>query len=528
MRVDRPAIADERWAVRAFVAVGVLASAYYLAIGRRLWFVNDEWDFLAKRTAGNFGDLFRPHNSHWNTLPILVYRLLWWTFGIRTYVPYQALIVALHLLAAWLLRVVMRRAGVGPWTATVTATVLVLFGGGQQDIIWAFQIAYVGALVLGLTQLLLADHDGPLDRRDWLGLAAGTGGMLCSNVAVPMVIVVGIAMLIRRGWRVAAVHTVPLGLLYAIWWSTIARDAHSAYTSSRITWSQKARFVVTTPLNALRVMTSFRGGQWLVVTLIVVGLVIAWRRCTWADWSARYAAPVALLIGTGVFLAVTALGRAGPAGAGFRSRYLDIALAMMLPAIGIAADAVIRRRRAFVIPVFVLLLIGSPSSLRGLSRFTHSQERVTAQYRRAVLTLPRDPLSRTVPRSLEVLSGITIGWLLDGANSGRIPSPGAISPVETATNELRLSLRKSNAPRANAAPCRTLTAPLTFHLIAGEALRVEGGPVRVVPATGPFDGVYPAGYEGGVVLSPVVPQIMFRMLPASSSRATRVCGPPRR
>ena len=514
--------------MRAFLLVGTLASAFYLVIGRRLWFTNDEWDLLANRTAGNFGDLFRSHNSHWSTLPIIVYRLLWWGFGIRTYVPYQALIVALHLLAAWLVRAVMRRAGVGSWTATATATALVLFGRGEQDIIWAYQIAYVSSLVLGLTHLLLADHEGPLDRRDWLGLAAGTAGMLCSNIAVPMVIVVGIATLIRRGWRIAAVHTVPLGLLYLTWWSTIARGAHSAYTSAGTTWSQRARFVVTTPLNALRSMTSFRGGQWLVVALLVVGLFIAWRRCTWADWSARYAAPVALLIGTGAFLAITALGRAGPTGAAQRSRYLDIALAMMLPALGVAADAVIRRRRAFVIPVFVLLLIGIPSNVRAIAAITDAQARGTDQFRRTVLALPRDPLSRDVPRALRPVPGITIGWLLDGVASGRIPAPDAVRPDEAATNELLLSLRKSNARGPVRTPCRTLTAPIIVHLRTNDSLRVERGVIRIVPATGPFEDTYPAIYKTGIVLTPVVPEVTFRVLPASASRATSVCGPRRR
>jgi len=206
----------ERWAARAFIGIGTLASLFYVVIGRRLWFVNDEWDFLAQRTIGSFRSLFDSHNGHWVTLPVIVYRVLWWVFGLRSYTPYQVWIIALHFLAAWLVRRVMLRAGVAPWTATATALVLVLFGRGASNILWPFQITYVGALVFGLTHLLLADHDGPLDRRDRLGLAAGAAALLCSGVAITMVIVVGIAVVIRRGVRVAAVHTVPLGVAYLI------------------------------------------------------------------------------------------------------------------------------------------------------------------------------------------------------------------------------------------------------------------------------------------------------------------------
>ena len=132
--------------------------------------------------------------------------------------------MALHLVAAALVLAVMRRSGVRPWLATVAAAVFVFFGAGAENILVAFQITFVGSLVFGLTQLLFADHDGPLDRRDWLGLLAGFAGLLCSGVAVTMTVVVGLAVLLRRGfrgWRVALFHTAPLAVAYALW-STLA------------------------------------------------------------------------------------------------------------------------------------------------------------------------------------------------------------------------------------------------------------------------------------------------------------------
>src|SRR5258705_13975951 len=74
-----------RLALSAFIAVEVAALSLWLVLGRNQWFFSDEWDFLAGRTAGDLGDLIRPHDNHWSTLPILVYRLLWWLFGFRTY-----------------------------------------------------------------------------------------------------------------------------------------------------------------------------------------------------------------------------------------------------------------------------------------------------------------------------------------------------------------------------------------------------------------------------------------------------------
>ena len=107
----------------------------------------------------------------------------------------------------------MRRSQVGVWTSALAASVFALFGAGAQNLLWAFQVTFTGALVLGLVHLLLADHDGPLDRRDWLGLAAGFLGLMCSGVAVTMVFVVGVAALLRRGWRITSPNLEQAGLL---------------------------------------------------------------------------------------------------------------------------------------------------------------------------------------------------------------------------------------------------------------------------------------------------------------------------
>ena len=124
------------------------------------WFYVDEWDFIAGRKAGDLGDVFRSHNGHWVTLPVLVFRVLYAAFGLRTYFPYRIVVIVLYLVAAALLLAVMRRAGVNPWIATAAASLFALFGAGWENIILPFQITFTGSLVFGLVVLLLADHDG--------------------------------------------------------------------------------------------------------------------------------------------------------------------------------------------------------------------------------------------------------------------------------------------------------------------------------------------------------------------------------
>ena len=352
----------------AFAAVLAGALVVYVLAGRRYWFYLDEWDFLAGRDAGNLGDLFRPHNEHWTTLPILAYRVLWNVFGLNSYRPYQFLVLGLHLTTAVLLRVIMRRSGVSPWIATAAATMFVLLGAsGAQNIVWAFQITFVGSLVCGLAHLLLADHDGPVDRRDAAGLAFGVAALLCSGVGITMAAVAGLAVLIRRGPRAAALHVIPLAVVFVAWWLAFAR---SKYDTSDASAGTVARFVRHGGANAFRRAGGLPGVGVALGVMLIVGLLIAWARLPREDLRRRAAAPAAMLLGSLVFLGVTALGRGASFGIAFaeRSRYVHVVVALTVPALAVAADGIARRWRVLTPVLIVLFLVGVPGNMGDLWR----------------------------------------------------------------------------------------------------------------------------------------------------------------
>jgi hypothetical protein len=446
-----------RVALLVFVGIVVISFPVLLKLGHYRWFWNDEWEFLAGRTGGDLGDLFRPHNEHWSTLPILAYRLLWHVVGLRSYTPYLALIITLHLTAAVLLRIVMRRAGVSPWIATSAAALFVLFGYGSQNIWWAFSISFVGALVLGLTQLLLADHDGPIDRRDWLGLLVGIAGLLCSGVAVTMTVVVGIATLARRDWRAAAFHTVPLGVLYALWWFGIARDE---YTRPGINspLGPLLRFVIVGFGAAFRAMGQLPGAGVALGALLVLGLVLAWVPLRGPALRRSAAMPGALLVGAFVFLLVAGSGRArgGPDLARL-SRYTHLVVALSLPAIAVAADAVVRRWRLLAPAVLALMVIGIPGNVRSLLDERRGGTAAAGIAKAAdfrdlrvlLLSFPSVSTESEIPAWVRPLpawrnrtnhvSAVTLGWLRDGVADGRIPRPPPISAETRAGIEKQLA-----------------------------------------------------------------------------------------
>lgn len=77
------------WAagVHGFTLVAGLAALIIASRGH--WFVIDEWAFLTDRHLGDVRGLFVPHNEHWSTLPILLWRGLFAAVGLHSYWPYQ-------------------------------------------------------------------------------------------------------------------------------------------------------------------------------------------------------------------------------------------------------------------------------------------------------------------------------------------------------------------------------------------------------------------------------------------------------
>ena len=327
----------KRAAAWTFAALVAIALPLYFVLARGQWFFQDDWEFLANRDGGSFASLMRPHNEHWSTLPVIAYRLLWTVFGLRTYLPYQALSIVTHLAAAVLLRVLMRRAGVHPWLATVAAGAFVLFGSGFQDITWGFQVGYVAPIVLGSVQLILTDHDNRIGRRDALGLLFGALALMCSGTAVTMVVVVGIAVLLRRGIVPALVQVVPLGAMYLLWWLDYGREG--APHHARPGLGRFVDFVARGLRTLVESLTEYRVVTVLLVLVVIGGVVIAALDRP-PDWRSRYAVPIAMAIGCVLFFSITAIGRAGASVTdASKSRYIHIGLALVLPATAVAIDA---------------------------------------------------------------------------------------------------------------------------------------------------------------------------------------------
>lgn len=521
-------VVSSRAAVVSFGLAEVVALGLRLRWARGAWFGVDDWDFLTKRTAGNLGDLFRPHWQHWVTLPVLAYRLLWW-FGGLHYLPYELLAIASHLVAAALLRVVMRRAGARPWVATAAASLFVFIGAGMENIFFSSTIAFA------FTHLLLADHEGPVNRRDWLGLGAGFAGLLCSGVAVPLTIAVGLTMLLRRGWQIAVLHTAPLAGVFLIW--SVAAPPSDQSVPHATHPTDVIRFVAAGLLNSLGRMGQLPGFGIVLAGILVGGLVLLYAQRGAAWLSGPAAAPIALLSGAIIFLILTGILRAssgpslfglkGSGGSGGDSRYTYVVAAMTLPTIAMTADAIIARWRRFAVVATALLVVAVPGHIHKFRSDAHDFAGFSNKY--LILSAARLPLANQLPRSLLVGSpftgGPTLGWLLDNLRSGRIPEPGRLTANDIATETLHLALGRSTSTQLK--PCWALTRTTVRVLHKGDTLMLKAGAANIIymPASGGRSR--PEPFPPAVALMALAGPLRLRLAPTPSSHLsghTVLCG----
>lgn len=418
---------DRRLSFVVFCGAVVAAGVYWLHVGRNEWFLTDEWAFLAQ-PALTAHYLLAPYNSHWSTLPLLLYRLMFDLVGLRSYVPYLSVTVGLHLATATLLRLIMRRIGVNPWIATVAASLFLFFGAGAQNILWSVQMCFLGSLVFGLLHLLLADHDGPADRRDLVGLAAGLAALMCSGVGVTMAIIVGVAVFMRRGWRAAALHVVPLAAIFGSWW-IVCRDwgtYNLGEGSASLTATTK--FVGTGVGATFGAVGQLPGAAWALGAILILGLLLAWRQTRPDERARRFAVPAALFSGMLAFLVTSGIGRAHEGAEHARQgRYLYITVALLVPVLALAVDAFAQRRRILLPLAVAVFVVGVPGNLAATGEYTRLR-RPDAILREGIVAVARAPLSRHVPRSTPIQlprlpKTVTYGWILDAEDSGRLPGP---------------------------------------------------------------------------------------------------------
>jgi hypothetical protein len=442
----------------------------------------------------------------------------------------------------------MRRSGVRPWIATAAAAVFVLFGPGAQNILWAFQIGFTGALVLGLTTILLADHDR-LDWRDGLGVLAAVLAVMSTGAGIATTVAAGVAVLLRRGWRTALLYVGPPAATYGLWSLIEHPDTASAY--GRPPLGEIVEFVWSGVVGTFLAMGHYRPVAVAMAVVLLAGAAVSWapavgplaRRLGLADedWRAvsrRWALPTGLLVGAIAFLVISGIGRSHfDSGLGHParvSRYMHLTAACTLPALAVAAEALARRWRLLTIPLILMFLVPVPANERAFEPVVFDEEYM---FRRSQIlsNAVRMPFARQVPRDVRPIpdffdGNLTIGFLLDAHDDGKFPASDSPVPA-TLRNELRIRLGLAQRPMPKGefpVFCAEHRDPLDLAPARGDRFQITShvDVVAVDSDGGPASPRVRFNPTNGFELTAELADLQLRLLPTPGRDTYTVCGVP--
>lgn len=331
-----------------------LGFGYILALQQSQWFFFDEWAFLK---VGGPGYL-EPHVGHWSTSPHLIFHALRDGVGMRSYMPFAIVVTLAHLATAHVVWRIALRARANPWIATAAVTVLIVLGSGGENILWGFQVGFLGAFALGLFGFLLADVSSVSAARLATIIGISVFALTWSGTAIPLVVATAALLLHRHGWRPAALYAGVCALVYAAWYLAFAvgnpNNPDTGGLGLEKVFVRIPQFLGVMLLLGWDSVFPFIGIGVAVLIALLVWLIVMWRRGTRLEGFS----PALILLGAAVLFAfMAAYSRADwSLGAGKSSRYIYVLVALLLPLCAVALTRLVRDRLAWRVAVCALLV----------------------------------------------------------------------------------------------------------------------------------------------------------------------------
>jgi hypothetical protein len=203
------------------LAVAAVAGILWLARGYTFYF--DEWDFIQSAPEWTWTTYLQPHNEHPVMLTRLIYSALLSTVGLRSYVPYMLVLLALHAASAVLLFELVRRRA-GDLVGLACAAMLLVLGAGWEDLLWAFQLAFVGSVACGLG-MMLALESASTPRRLAAAVALLTASLMFSGIGLFVGVVAATRLMLTPARRREVLWFAPVAIAFAAWYLAFGRNA---------------------------------------------------------------------------------------------------------------------------------------------------------------------------------------------------------------------------------------------------------------------------------------------------------------
>ena len=362
----RKRVSVETWApVACLVVLMGITAAVLMHAGRGTIFNFDDWIFVMTREGWRPGDLLLPHNEHLSLVPVLIYKVLFETVGLDNYWVFRLVLTVMTLGCGGLL-FMYARPRIGPWLAVAVTAPVMLMGPGYWDLLWPFQIGYLGSLLAGLGGLLAIDRGtrrGEILACFLLATALGS-----SSVGIPIVAAAAIEVLLRDDRRQRwFVFGIPV-LLYGAWYLKYGKT-HTQWSAVRNVPS----WILDGSPHAAGAAVGFPP-DWgrLLAAALAVAVIAELGRAAVAI-NPRLVALVAMPI---LFWAAAAVSRSGTPVTPYESRYLfPLGLFCVLIAVELAMRWPAPTRMAFILAAILAAgalnnsnaLRDGGSSLRSLS-----------------------------------------------------------------------------------------------------------------------------------------------------------------
>ena len=195
----------------------LLGASLILWFSRNFTFYFDEWTFIVSMPTWTAATYLTPHNEHPAILFRLLYSALMHTVGLRAYWPYMTVLAAAHAANALLLFELVRRRA-GQLIALGAALLLLVLGAAWEDLIWAFQMAWLLSVAFGLGALLALESRRPIVTAVLLTVSLAFAG-----VGLVFAVAATVRLLLTPDRRSEVVWMLPVGVALVAWFAAFGR-----------------------------------------------------------------------------------------------------------------------------------------------------------------------------------------------------------------------------------------------------------------------------------------------------------------
>jgi hypothetical protein len=331
---------------RVLTALLVLGAAVQAVITLRLvrtsWFGVDAVSYLTTRGPVPSADegLFRPYGGHWQTIPLLVYRGLFEVFGLRSYQPYVAVALALHLAVVFVLFALLRSVGAHVGTAALVAAIVLFYGGGAEAFMWDAPMVLTSGLLLGLVAALGLVRSHMSTRGQVAAALLLLAAVMCSGTGLVAAVTVGCFTFLRAGLRATLLVAGPAVVAFSLWFFTIGQDGRVSFEARRI--PEIPGFVWSGLTGAVGSVLGVPVTGWLLLLALVAMVALADVRVP-----ALRQLAVAGLVGAVTQLVLSSFASLVVGNQAARvGRYQYLVLVLLAAAVAVAVEAAARAARA--------------------------------------------------------------------------------------------------------------------------------------------------------------------------------------